>query len=267
MIIVTACSSGWYPRLVGLIGSLHVNNYDLVEEIRVHDIGLTEKEHDYIAGMQKVVMCETPLVNPQTLTPLKAREYGDPYMYVGLMTWKPAILKKTLEVHPQAFWFDSGVTVWGRLDKLWNHLTQTGYFFVECDVVNTSTTETNRRRLNVEQEILDSTAINAGMFGFSRMISEKVVDPLYEWAKDISLFVDDGTAPGGKTAARHEQTLLSILVARAGLHRFAQEDIKLCDGTVIRIVHSKERLNADTVLYHSRGDTRFNQERYIQFKK
>ncbi len=264
MIITTACSTGWYPRLVSLIGSIHHTNYDNVTAILVYDVGLKPQEHAHIARMDKVQMRQVPWVNPYVLTPFRARECGDPYPYVGLMTWKPAALYQTLLEHDTALWMDAGTTAWGKLDKLWEHIQHEGYFFIGYNDLNQWTTTYVKERLQVEPYILESDGINAGTFGFSRRISSTIISPCYEWAKDINLFVDDGTAAGGLTAG-HEQTLLGILAARANLNRPVGCDRTLYDGTRIRITCNPEELNHETVIYHSRGDGRFGNDTYIRY--
>lgn len=263
MIIATACSSPWYPRLECLIGSLHATQTHL-QQILVYDLGLSRPEREFIHRSHWCQLRQVPWVNPYVLTPYRSRQKGDPnHQYVGLMSWKPALLPDVLQDYPHALWLDAGVTAWAPLDRLWEHVQQVGHFFVGADQIDWCTTQHVRQTLKLTPEILADTGINAGLFGFSRAISSSVIQPARELARDLSLFVDDGSAPGGPTAARHEQTLLSILVAQAGLKRHTGPDITLSGGTPVRVTCNKEELDSRTILYHSRGDSRYGRKHVI----
>ena len=59
--------------------------------------------------------------------------------------------------------------------------------------------------------------ISGGFMGLTRDVAQDFLLPIYELAHDMRHFVDDGTAPGGFGAGRHDQVLFSVQAKLLGM--------------------------------------------------
>lgn len=115
LVIVTACSQQYFPRLRNLIGSIHFWEPKL--SIIVYDIGLTSELVDEVMTWKNVE--------------LKEFDFGNypPYVsFIWNFAWKIFIIAQEMENHPTVFWLDSGVELRHPLVSVRYFLERDGFF-------------------------------------------------------------------------------------------------------------------------------------------
>lgn len=211
----TAANEHYFNQLLGLIASIHVHNYSDLKEIAVFDLGLKADQVDTLKKIKKVKIYHIKEKNPNLLT-------WFPYGKLGCYSWKPVVIKESLERFPYVLWLDAGTTVLKPLDDLFQYIAESGYFI--CTIgdsippkysVGWSTTTFLKKKFQLDkpenQWILAQESVMGGIIGASRLRSANFLHELYQLTKDIRYFMDDGTTPQGLGTGRHDQTVLSIL--------------------------------------------------------
>jgi hypothetical protein len=183
-----------------------------------------------------------------------------------LFSWKPVIIKDALDRCPYVLYLDAGTTILKPLNDLFKHIKQNGYLLFDCGhSIKWMTTKYLIDKLDLNSEdnkwLLndDTFGIDAGFQGVSRDLYDSYVMPMYEFAKDIKNFTDDGTCPDGWGTGRHDQTLYSILARQLGLNLIYHDNpTKECYITVdgnkmpFHITHTKDRVSDKTTIFRSR---------------
>ncbi len=284
MYFCTAADSKYFDYLVNLIGSIHKNNFDNLKEIAVFDIGMNKGELDHLSKIQKLKIYQVNLVHPDILKPFKTLNEGK--MVPGWYAWKPVIIKQALDMFPQVLWIDSGSVVLKPLDDLFKHIKQNNYFL--CTIGNATengryrnpvewqTTQYLRKKFQIDTPdknwILQQEPINASFIGVSKEALADLVLPLYEFAKDLRNFEDDGTTPGGFGTSRHDQSILALHVYTKGL-RFLKQDYTQNNPMLLKVDNQEvpfyitwdsESVSDKTHIFHSRFDLRYTTQ-YKQF--
>lgn len=269
----TAANDCYYDCLLNLIGSIHTVNYEQLGQIAVFDIGLNSEQRAELATIAKVKVYEVEKVHPDILKPVCVNKYGK--MVPGWYAWKGVAVKQALEMFPSVLWIDAATTVLKPVDEIFNHIHTNGYFLTtignECDAgvfrhpVRWQTTQHIVKKFNLTSEenekILDLEAIGSNIFGCTRQYSHLFVDDMYELAKDLTNFADDGTTPYGFGTARHDQMILTALAYTKKLTIFRQdytqqEPIALLTAreAPLFITWHKGYICDKTTIYSSRGD-------------
>lgn len=265
MYFCTAADDKHYPLLLNLIGSIHKYNFYNTVEIRVYDLGLTDIQKNELRNFKRVVLCTVDATNPDILTPI---ETGVGRSVRGLFSWKPVIIKDSLEHREYILYLDAGTTVLSPLNQLFKHIAQNGSLLFDCGhSIKWMTTAHVINKLDLATPenswiLEDSTVgIDAGFMGLSRSQYDSFVLPMYELSKDIANFTDDGTCPSGWGTGRHDQTLFSILARKLNLpvHIHDRPDIPChltVDGSQVKfhITHNHKTVTAETSIYRSRWD-------------
>jgi hypothetical protein len=132
------------------------------------------------------------------------------------------VLYHALQQFPYVLYIDSGVEVKCALDGFFVALLKRGHYLFDCgNEIEPMVTQHVKKLFDIEhmndKKFLKNIGISAGIQGLTRSMLEPYVKPMYEFAKDIRNFQDDGTAPGGFGAARHDQALFSILAIQLKL--------------------------------------------------
>ncbi len=263
MYFCTATDDRHFPLLLNLLGSIHQHNFYDVEKVFVYDLGLSEVNRRQLGNIKRVELCEIDQTNPDML---KDIETGVNRKVRGLFSWKPVVLKDALDRCPYVLYLDAGTTILKPLNKLFKHIEQNGYFFVDCGrSIKWMATDYIIKKLELSSEenkfLLDESlaGIDGGFQGVSRKIYDEYVIPMYELSKDIKNFVDDGTTSEGWGTGRHDQTLFSILARQLKYKvEVHDNDAVECNLLVnqnkekVHITHRRDRVNNDTLVFRSR---------------
>lgn len=243
-----AADTIFFEQALHLIGTLHKFHIEDIEEIAFFDLGLLSHEREILNSLAKVtrynlVINAKHMLMPFPLNPLSNKPARGHY------TWKAAVLKQALEMFPYVIYIDAGVTVVGKLDCVFEHIQQHGYFFIDSNqTIEQTLTQRVRKEFFLDAHVFYYTTISANFMGVSRRIHHAIVLPLYTLAQDLALFIDDGTAPNGYGWSRHDQTLLSILIRRKGLRVIPALSSARCSWTIRNfIIYSREAIDLNAV--------------------
>ena len=178
------------------------------------------------------------------------------------------------------------------IDKLFRYIQTNGYFI---STIGTTRNENGTYKNTVESQstryildkfnidhiarkwILKEEPIMCGLWGTSKLALNNLVLPFYELAKDLKNFQDDGTAPNGFGAARHDQAVLTLLAYTKGL-KIQRMDYTQTSPMYLDIDKQEypfyltwdpSHVSEKTHIYISRFDQRYNSQfkQYIKYKK
>ncbi|MBT4856170.1 hypothetical protein HOM50_04840 [bacterium] len=261
----TASDATYYPNLLNLIGSIHKTNFDELVEIAVFNLGMSAKQINSLKQIAKVTVHEVDHVHPDIIKPIVTTRSGK--RVPGSYAWKPVVIKQSLDKFPYVFYLDAGVTVLKSLNDIFEYIEANGYFLLapgpEHNIIDRSTKRVRKQIMNQlyaqYRGLLtckDTPSVTAGLQGVSRKVYDEYVMPMYEFAKDVTLFVDDGSSSKGKGEARHDQPLFSILAHINGYRLFTERGYFVLqlknEKKVVHIHHLESQLNQDSVIYVSR---------------
>ncbi|MDR3645984.1 MAG: hypothetical protein P4L22_00400 [Candidatus Babeliales bacterium] len=274
----TAANSKYFNNLLNLIGSIHKTNFDNLREIAVFNIGLSTEELEKLNTIQKVKTYEVELTHPDLLKPFKTTLCGKEVP--GWYAWKPVILKQSLEMFPYVLYIDAGLGVLRPLDNLFKYIQQNKYFLGRLRPhsvwrqTNQYLYEKFELRKPENEWVIFQDPIVGFIIGASRQAKDILINPFYEFTKDITNFQDDGTCPGGFGDYRHDQSLLSVYghLNRLWTHRLGCEN----NTPILLNIENKTEdfyfhidiplVNEKTHIYYSaRFDERHN--KYAEFIK
>ncbi|MEX2437980.1 MAG: hypothetical protein WD449_01870 [Candidatus Babeliales bacterium] len=236
----TVSDTQHYEWLINLIGSIHKTNIPNLAEIAVYDIGLTVQERSKLARMKKVVVYPIEKVNPDLCTQFQSRTYGK--WVRGWYAWKPVAIKQALEKFPYILYLDAGSSVVKSLDHLFEYIKERGYFLIS----NNHTLRDWTTRFVIDQFqlnssdrawILDALCMTAGVQGLSQIMMDSYIKPLYELAKDMRYFQDDGTARNGFGQARHDQCIFTIQARLLNLTLF--DELRYKGGIIPLMINGR----------------------------
>ncbi len=263
MYFCTAADEKHFPILINLIGSIHKFHFHETMEISVYDLGLTEQQKRELNNIKKVKVCEVEKTNPQILELIKTADNRE---VRGLFSWKPVVIKQSLDKYPYVLYLDAGTTILKPIGGLFRHIIEHGYFITDCGrPINSQTPNSIINKLDIKNEknkwLLDDSilGIEAGFMGISKSACDQLILPIYKLSSDINNFIDDGTCKNGWGAGRHDQTLFSILFRQLKLTIYNHDrDINECffeyDGRKepCYLTHTPSRVTSNTTIYRSR---------------
>jgi hypothetical protein len=252
---VTAADDAYFARVIGLIGSI-IKHVHSPYSISLYNLGLSTRNAAYLKQIPNVTVKEVEQANPHITQPyLKHKCHTS--KVIGCYTWKPVVIKQEMELYDQVFWIDAGTNLMADFAPLWEHTKNKGYFFSGINDIGWQCCKYVIDKLQLSDELISKQAFCTAYVGLTKAYYESFVLPCYEYAKDINLFFDDGTAGGGRTAGRHDQTILSVQAALIGLppEPNSRKLLLHTDNGLIEanITDVKSELNAKTIIYHSRG--------------
>ncbi len=267
----TVADEKHYALLVNLIGSIHKNDYDCLDEIAVFDIGLTKDQRNTLNQMAKVKVFDVEKRHPDLLTPFQTAHNGK--MVRGWYAWKPVLMKQSLDMYPYFLFLDAGSLVLNSPSPLFKHIEQNGYFFITVshnivDRLTTPVADYFVSKLNPEQQaiVLDphTQMVAGGVQGISRFLYFDYIFPLYLAAGNLDFFKDDGSSKCGFGAGRHDQTLMSILVRSKGyksMNADGWSDLRV-DGKAFPFHYhwNSTQVLPQTMIYSCRWDFTFSQQ-------
>lgn len=218
MYFCMAASEDYFVELLNLIGSIHKVNFDDIVHIAVFDLGMTNDQIVQLKSIEKLEVYEVEKTNPEILTPFYSRP-NSLRVSRGWYSWKPVIIKQSLDMFPYVLYLDAGVLVFQKLDPIFRYIQKEGFFACnEMHDIAYTTTLYVKEALQLAAPnrawILSAStsSIHSAAIGASQKVYSSYILPLYQLTKEIKYFADDGTAPGGFGWGRHDQTVFSIFV-------------------------------------------------------
>ena len=283
---VTPSDALYFDHLKNLIGSIHHNDSENLGEIAVFDLGLNSTQRDDLKKMWKVQVYDVEMVHPQLLTPLVTAPWGRAVR--GYFAWKPVIMKQALEMFPYYLYLDAAVTILQPMDDIFTYIQEQGYFLISCgdftqpephlNIVNRITTKVLNEVVGalpeaMQKHILDEETIEIsaniqGIAGWHTTAVHEYVMPIYEHAKDLTYFEDDGSAKYGYGHGRHDQILYSIYAHALNLHIFPQglSTLMLSTGPkMMQMHHSIIDEKLSLLMFRGGIDYKDGSARYIQY--
>lgn len=277
--VVTAADATYYDSLYYMIGSLHATNYNRLGVIGVANLGMTPEQIKELEKIEKVFVFDVDKVNPDIIAPVRVNNSGK---YVpGWYAWKSVIIKQMLEKYPHVFYMDATTIVLKPLDQLLQYIKEHDYFV--CTIGDDGIPEkhtvgwgTTKRVIDAfglvsgdKKMVLDQEPLLTGFYGVTRQGAAAFIDPMYELAKKMDLYVDDGTAPHGFGSGRHDQAVMSVIGYLNNLKIFkqdyTQEKPMMLDiqGALAPLHITWRGENDKTTIFNARGSARS----YGQFLK
>lgn len=221
MHFVTVSDTECYPMLLECISGIVQTNGEDIGQIAVFDLGLTAEQRETLNQLPHVHVYDIEPVNPSMFKKFVIRKDGR--LARGWYSWKPVVIKQALDMFPTILYLDASTEVRKSLRIFFQHIRENHYLFINsiCNLRLMLTKRIfNKIKLDRPETYLD-VGMDAGFQGLTRAMYFFYVLPVYDLAKDIKNFKDDGSSPGGFGRARHDQALFSLYA------RFLNLDIKV----------------------------------------
>lgn len=200
-VIITATNSPYFDSLLTLISSIHEFSFNIVDEIIVFDLGLTQDELSRLEKIEKIRV---------TQFTASERNSHPHFMSPKWHVYKLTCLKNGFELGENVLWLDSGVCALSSIDVIFNKIEKEDIFFV-IDEHLTSTYVHNdcKRIMSATEKELNSKILSSGILGYK---SQGKYKDLINEAYTYSLI--QGCCDGDQENHRHDQSILSILCSR-----------------------------------------------------
>lgn len=255
----TSADTNFFSRLMRLINSINTRDPH-VEAIMVFDLGFTRAERKQLQRQPHVHLWKLEDRHPYQFKLMLTSNWGRRVR--GSFIWKPIAIKIALERLPYVMYLDAGLEVLKPMDDIFAHIVEHGYFLTDAghnikDRVTKPVIDQVINTLTPEQQAVvyseDTHMLNAGVQGLSRAYYESYVLPVYTYTTNMDLFRDDGSAPMGFGAGRHDQTVFSIHGALMGFKLCTQgyNDILLNgESKKIHIVWNRDLITEETIFIY-----------------
>ena len=268
MHFVTATDTEHFTWTLNLVAGIHRYHLEQLGEIAIYDLGLNAEQRSYLNTLENVQVYNVERTNPFIFLKFTVDEKGK--IARGWYSWKPVVIKQAMDLHPEFFYLDSGVSILGPLDLLFEQVQEKGYFLIDCghSIERMATQHViHRFQLNdpSNKRILSKKGISAGFQGLSRAIYQSYVLPAYELAHDIANFEDDGSCPKGFGWSRHDQTIFSILARLLNLQVY-----EVIRGGNLKLKNDGKtvKLKLDDFIEITRADFDLEQSKpFLRFKR
>lgn len=217
----TSADSDFFKKVTNLVNSINQHDVEFVEKILIFDLGFTPAQRQLLAKIPHVYLRDVEKVCPEILN-LFLTSHGPPRprWVRGWFAWKPVVIKQALDECPYIFYIDAAIEIYKPLDDLFKHIVEHGYFLLstETSTLNSRMTKSvatelvSKLSLGLQKNLFsgEMISISAGVQGLSRKVYDDYVWPVYNLAKNLDLFMDDGSAPLGFGAGRHDQIIYTI---------------------------------------------------------
>lgn len=213
MVFVTVADKERYVMVRKCLDSIVKTNREDLGHIAVFDLGFTPGQREALNGLDFVHVYDIEPVNPDMFKLFVVRPNGRKAR--GWYSWKPVLLKQALDMFPVILYLDASTLVKRSLKDFFAHIREHGYLLVNCwHNGREMTTQPLIKKFGLDdlnnRKLLELRGIDGGFQGLTRAVYDTYVNPVYELARDIKNFEDDGSAPGGFGRARHDQALFNI---------------------------------------------------------
>ena len=226
---VTVCDSEHYNWAVEQIDSIHKHN-KAVKEIAIYDLKLTEKQRKHLSTLPQVVVRDLEEKNPFMREQFIVRPNGR--MSRGWYSWKPIALYDAIQKAPYFLFMDAGVRSKTNLNPIFLHTVQNKSFFITTGhSLEQQTTKQQMISFSVHKEELYLPSIQSNVMGITKDLIPSLLRPAYDATENIKNFEDDGSSKMGFGYARHDQSVLSIIIHKAKIPILDREkDYLLING-------------------------------------
>ena len=204
--IVTGADRNYFYALITLLSTLyHRGNLNDVS-VDIWDLGLTKK--------QKVLLT---LCLRENWNILDIESLGSPPFPTAFdpsaqnFAWKPKIIQESLRGSNTLLWLDAGVCIANDINKLFELIDKQSTFFVKNNEFQNKDYISSECKalLSPSPSELDSFQIHANVLGFTN--ENESVSLLNEW---VLICSEPNAVLSLDSNHRHDQTVLSILIAR-----------------------------------------------------
>jgi len=228
--VVSYASELYYPRVLNLLGSLHV--WEPQQRIVVYDLGMSQSQLSAMQCMHNV-----------DVRPFNFSAYPAHVRNLFQYAFKPLLVYDALQHASAVMILDSGIEVRAPLRSIKQHLRQHGHFFAsQPNKVWLKTHDDTFRALGVDvnaaefpQQWRDVPFCAAAIFGFVRTHPSAAYERVVVRAAECALQGAGCLSPPGSGRSNHnfDQSVYSILMRVEGLQcrremRFREMDMSRC---------------------------------------
>jgi len=236
--IITATNSLYFDSLLTLISSIHKYSFNLVDQIFVYNLGLSQDEIDKLETIKN-----TTVLNFSNDVKNSHPKFMEPKSYV----YKTYCLYDAKRFGSLILWIDSGAMLLKSAESIFNSIQQDDIFLVGDSHKNKDYTHSNCRLvMNASEEELQDNQLWAGLVGYK--YQGKYQDMINE-AFRYSMI--PGCLDGNQENHRHDQSVLSILASRYNAPR---QDIDIYGYWTDANRNLQKAIQMDSVVFaHRRG--------------
>lgn len=226
MILVTGASSAFFRSLQQLLLSLQRWGYG---RCVVYDLGLDPRQRRELRARFG-------------WTELRSLPDGPPHLReLGNYAWKPTVIEQVLSQGQEPiFWLDSACVVVGRLDPVEEHLARHGLWVPRAGrgPLREMTHPATLDALQVEPEIQNARFRAGGVAAFA----PEMLPLVGQW-RELA-YRPDILAPPGSHRGNHrfDQTLLTVLIARAGLAA-SEDEIDISSAGPVPFLRTRNKVS------------------------
>lgn len=230
-ILATACDSGFFDACLTLIASAQETSDNTIDRILVYDLGLDEREADYLNRCHKVEVVRFP--------DWTGRIFPG-YLFPKQYAWKPFVIKDAGSRGDRVLYMDAGVMALKDLKVIYDRIAENDIFLVGDSHLNRDWThDMCFRIMDATEAERNANQIWAGLQGYRvNGRFQRYVDEGFTFSCIKSVVFGD------RANHRHDQSIYSILAHR---HGAPQEDMRIYGEW--RGITSPEQV----ILVHRRG--------------
>ena len=203
--IITATNSLYYDSLLTLISSIHKTSINIIDQIFVYNLGLSDLEINNLKRIKKVTILEFSDTD-KNLHP----KFMEPKSYV----YKIYCMKQGSNFSENILWIDSGAMLLKSCENIFDIIQKNGIFLVGDNHKNKDYTHSDCIRIMcaTEKEINDFQ-LWAGVVGYNKTRYFNFINEAFKYA------MIPGCLDGNQENHRHDQSILSILASRYEIDR------------------------------------------------
>ena len=205
-IIITATNSAYYDSLLTLISSIHKTSKDIIDQIYVYNLGLSNHETNQL---QKLLNVQVINFTQEDIG--SHPKFLEPKSYV----YKIHCMKNSQNLANNILWIDSGAMLLKSCKDICSKIDEQHIFLVGDTHLNKNYTHSDCiKHMGATTEELNNTQLWAGLVGYKS--NGKYQHLIYEAYKYAMI---PGCLDGDQENHRHDQSILSILAARHSVDR------------------------------------------------
>lgn len=178
-IVCTGCNSGMYFKCAEmLISSIYKNCYDLVDSIRVLDLGLTNDEIILLNSYDKVVVDYIPIG-------IKKKHYNF-YWDLKNFGWKVYYINALSDMYKNCniIWADAGICFINSIKEILDIMEDEKFFITDLGLpTNIHIGNTCIKYMNVTDHELECNQVQAGLIGILSDKYKYMIRELYNYSR------------------------------------------------------------------------------------